>query len=186
MSLNAGHSRVCPHEREVLDLVAMEQWPQRADAALRAHVDACESCAEVASVASAVREWGESAPPARMPESSIVWHRAQLRAKAEAARSAARPVWAAQIFALVVLVAALVWIGPSADWYSSAWQRLTSAVPASSVTLAQPAGQPGTITGPGLSASWGGWVGLGLAGVGLFVSLVIGAVRLSERLETSK
>ena len=179
-------ARMCPHEREVLDLVAIDQWPQRADAALVAHVTSCESCAEVASVASAVREWGESAPPARMPESSIVWHRAQLRAKAEAARTATRPLWAAQAFAVVVLAVALVWIGPSADWYSSVWQRLTSSITAPSVSLPQAAVQSTTVTSTGLGAGLGGWLGLGLVGVALFVSLVIGAVRRSERLETSK
>ena len=179
-------SRTCPHEREVLDLVAIEQWPQRADASLVAHVNSCESCAEVASVATAVREWGDSAPPARMADSSIVWHRSQLRAKAEAARAASRPVWAAQAFALVVLVIALVWIGPGAEWYSSVWQRLIPSLPSASVTLSQPPAQPANTTVTTFATGWNLWIGLGLAGFVLFGSLVLGAVRRSERLETSK
>jgi hypothetical protein len=174
-SVGPGFSRACPHEREVLDLVAIDQWPQRADGALRAHVEVCESCAEVASIAAAVREWGESAPVPRVSESSIVWHRAQLRAKAEAARAATRPLWVAQAFALAVLVAALIWIGPSATWYASVWQRLMPSAPASipQATSALPAG-------------WGWTVGLAVAGIAVFVSLILGAIRLSERLETSK
>ena len=45
----------CPCERDVLDLVAIGQWPSRADEALRAHVAACATCAEVASIAAVVR-----------------------------------------------------------------------------------------------------------------------------------
>ena len=45
-------------------------------------------------------------------------------------------------FALVVLAVALVWMGPSADWYSSVWQRLIPSLPSASVTLSQPPAQP--------------------------------------------
>jgi hypothetical protein len=164
----------CEHEREVLDLVAIDQWPQRADAALRAHVDACEACAEVASIATAVREWGAVAAAPRMADSSVVWHRAQLRARAEAARAAARPVWIAQVFALVVFVAGLIWFGPSQTWYASVWDRMTPSV---SLTAAATSTLP-----PG----WGWSVGLAFGGIVVVFSLVLGALRLTERSELSK
>lgn len=105
----------CAHERDVLDLVAIGQWPARADEALRAHVAACGTCAEVAAVAAAVRDWADEADavvPAIVPDASVVWYRAQVRAREEATRRASRPVLVAQLVALVAVVMAAVWIGP--------------------------------------------------------------------------
>ena len=105
----------CAHERDVLDLVAIGQWPARADEALRAHVAACGTCAEVAAVAAAVRDWADGADavvPAIVPDASVVWYRAQVRAREEATRRASRPVLVAQLVALVAVVMAAVWIGP--------------------------------------------------------------------------
>lgn len=167
--------RTCPHETDVLDLVAIDQWPQRADASLQAHVAGCPPCAEVASIATAVREWGNAEAVPRMPEASVVWHRAQVRARAEAARAAFRPLWLAQGFAVIALIVALVWIGPGANWYASVWQSVAKSVP--SVAMPNAAALP---------EGWGWSVGLALAGVALFVSLVIGALRISERSELSK
>jgi hypothetical protein len=109
----------CPCERDVLDLVAIGQWPSRADATLRAHVAACGSCAEVASIAAVVRDWAnetdaaDAAQPARMPDASVVWYRAQVRAREDAARRASRPVLVAQLFAVATVALAVFWMGPS-------------------------------------------------------------------------
>lgn len=109
----------CSHERDVLDLVAISQWPSRADAALRAHVETCATCAEVAAVAAAVREWADDPIPVKVPDASVVWYRAQVQAREEAARRASRPVLAAQLVALAVLVLAVATLGPGLDWYWS-------------------------------------------------------------------
>jgi hypothetical protein len=167
-------SRTCPHETDVLDLVAIEQWPQRAEASLRAHVASCPQCAEVASIATAVREWDNAEAVPRMPDASVVWHRAQLQARAEAAHAAFRPLWLAQGFALLALIVALVWMGPSASWYASVWRSVSTSVPSIGMSAAA------------LPEGWGWSVGLAIGGVALFVSLVIGALRLSERSELSK
>ncbi|MBM3752074.1 MAG: hypothetical protein FJW21_13005 [Acidimicrobiia bacterium] len=107
----------CPHERDVLDLVAIGQWPARADAALRTHAAGCGICAEVAAVAVAVREWADDPRPVKVPDAAVVWYRAQVRAKEEAARRASRPLLAAQLVALAAVILAVVTIGPSAEWY---------------------------------------------------------------------
>ena len=167
-------TRTCPHETDVLDLVAIDQWPQRADASLQAHVSSCSLCAEVASIATAVREWGGAEVILRMPEASVVWHRAQVRARSEAARAAFRPVWLAQGFALIALIVAFVWIGPSPSWYASIWQGASRSLPS--------IGMPSTT----LPAGWGWSVGLAIAGVALFVSLVVGLLKISEHSEMSK
>lgn len=174
---------MCPHERDVLDLVAVGQWPRRADAALQAHVEECGMCAEVASIATAVREWGGDAPPARLPDSSIVWHRAQLRAKTEAARAAARPLWVAQAFALAALIVAMVWIGPSVAWYSSVWQRLTASAAPASLNVPDATVQPAEVATSVLVQGWG-WSALTVLGIAVvLISLVMAAVRLAENRE---
>ncbi|HQX82565.1 MAG TPA: hypothetical protein PKW63_12455 [Vicinamibacterales bacterium] len=174
----------CTHERDVLDLVAVGQWPQRASTTLRAHVTSCSSCAEVAAIAAAVREWDDSEAMPHVPDAAVVWRRAQMRAHEAAARTASRPIWAAQVAAVAGFVAALVWIGPSAGWYGSAWQSLTGAVPqmASMPTVSL---WPDGLSLSSLMSGWGRVALLTLGGVALLASLVAAAVRMSERAEIS-
>ena len=167
--------QTCPHETEVLELVTMEQWPRRADAALQAHVAGCDVCAELASIATAVREWGAADTVPKMPDATVVFHRAQVKARSEAARAASRPLWVAQGFAVVALCLALYWVGPGANWYASIWQSVTRSVP--SVSISRPISA--------LPEGFGWLVGLALAGVAVVISLVIGALRMSERAEIS-
>jgi hypothetical protein len=84
----------CLREVDVIDAIASRRWPARADAGLRAHVAACDVCADVAAVASALHEEQEAtwADAATLPSAQVVWFRAQARARAEAARRAARPI----------------------------------------------------------------------------------------------
>lgn len=178
-------SAPCSHERDVLDLVAVGQWPQRADTSLRAHVESCESCTEVAAIAAAVREWGDADLVVRVPEASVVWHRAQVRARVTATRAASWPVWMAQGAALLVFLAGMVWIGPGSAWYLMLWQSLTAAVPDVTVSAPTWSAWPGSL---GLSTFTTGWgrAALIVAGtVVLLASAAIGAVRISERSEMS-
>lgn len=83
----------CPFETDVLDALASHRWPARAGDDLRAHVAACESCRDLADTAGALLHEHDAAyAEARVPSSAIVWHRAQLRAREEAARAATRPI----------------------------------------------------------------------------------------------
>lgn len=164
---------LCAHERDVLDLVAIGQWPQRADARLRAHVITCATCAEVAEVAVAVREWGDADPVAHLPEASVVWHRAQVKAREAASRAASRPVWVAQGAALVALIVALVVIGPGVGWYASLWSGVTAAAPAADVSVET------------FTSGWGRAIVLAAGALVLLASVAIGAVRFSERSEAS-
>jgi hypothetical protein len=83
----------CPREQDVLDALAAQRWPARCEEELRAHVGACTLCTDLIEVSSALLDEQESAwREARVPPSSVVWWRAQIRAREEAARSAARPV----------------------------------------------------------------------------------------------
>lgn len=83
----------CDREEDVLDALASGRWPSRCDDDIRAHVSSCGVCADLVEVAAAVVEdrdvlWRE----ARVPPPGVVWWRAQLRAREEAARAAVRPV----------------------------------------------------------------------------------------------
>lgn len=83
----------CPFETDVLDALASHRWPARAGDDLRAHVAACESCRDLADTAGALLHEHDAAyAEARVPSSALVWHRAQLRAREEAARAATRPI----------------------------------------------------------------------------------------------
>jgi hypothetical protein len=87
----------CEREQEVVDAVTARRWPGRADAALRHHVDRCGICADVAAVALALRDDHEAGwSDARVPSAAHVWWRAQVRARQEAAATAARPITVAQ------------------------------------------------------------------------------------------
>jgi hypothetical protein len=110
----------CCREEDVLDALASGRWPERADDELRAHVAACAICRDVEAVASAVLVMREAEPAdMRIPSSAVMWWRAQMRARQEAAREAARPITVAQIVGLVsvvvLTVAGMVALSP---WFS--------------------------------------------------------------------
>lgn len=101
--------RECPFECDVLDALASHRWPARAGEELQAHVAACESCRDLAAVAGAlINEEDVAYAAARVPSSASVWHRAQLRAREDAARAAMRPIGFVQGVAFAFGVAAAV------------------------------------------------------------------------------
>ena len=112
----------CACEQAVIEAVGAGGWPDRADAELRAHVAACAVCREVADVACLLQEERDEAwREAQVPSSGLVWWRAEMRARAEAARVASRPMTVVQGLALgtvaVALVAGIgVWSGWAGQW----------------------------------------------------------------------
>lgn len=83
----------CDREHDVLDALAAGRWPSRCDEDLRAHVGACAICRDLADVAAEFADDRDAAwRDAQVPSAGIVWWRAQLRAREDAARSAGRPV----------------------------------------------------------------------------------------------
>jgi hypothetical protein len=163
----------CPCERDVLDLVAIGQWPSRADETLRAHVAACETCAEVASIAAAVRDWAnetEAVEPVKVPDASVVWYRAQVRAREDAARRASRPLLVAQLFAVATVALAVFWMGPSLSWSPS--------LPDVSGWWAAVPDLPGLPSVPEVSTeslarfSWLGWAALAALGAWAIVGSI--------------
>jgi hypothetical protein len=96
----------CAREQDVLDAITAGRWPERCDAELKAHVDGCGICQDLAAVFVAISEDRDTASEsAVVPPASIVWWRSQIRAREEAARTAERPILVAQGVAVVSLLA---------------------------------------------------------------------------------
>jgi len=69
----------------------------------------CRECAEAAALAKLVhKEFLQSTQQARVPTPEIVWWRAQMRAREEAERAAARPILLSQALAIAALIGLLV------------------------------------------------------------------------------
>jgi len=82
----------------------------------------CPECIEEASIAKLVHdEFERTTHQARVPSPEIVWWRAQMRARQEAARSAARPILLAQALAAAAVIGLMISIAgritvPSFSW----------------------------------------------------------------------
>jgi hypothetical protein len=112
----------CAHEPDVLEAVYTNRWPDRVDPDLRAHVATCEICADVVTIAPLLEAEADlTRADAVVPESGLVWWRAQMRAREEAARTAVRPITVAQAvgFAATVGVVGAVF-GATATWFQKA------------------------------------------------------------------
>lgn len=129
----------CDREEDVLDALASNRWPSRSDDELRTHVKNCRVCADLADIAEAFVNDREVAwRQARVPPAGVVWWRAQLRAREDAARAAGRPVAFIQGIAASVavwLVVALFRAVPPG--YFAEWRRWpASLLPSATITLA--------------------------------------------------
>jgi hypothetical protein len=105
----------CSREQDVLDALTTGQWPQRAKADLLQHVASCATCADLVLIVRPILEDRDVVPDAaHIPSSGAMWWRAQMRARRETAREAARPITVAQVvgslaaICLTVALAALL------------------------------------------------------------------------------
>ena len=130
----------CECEADVLAAVNTGRWPDRADADLRAHVAVCAICQDVVAVAEA---FAQDASPDfstgfdlaktdaghrdRLPDASRVWLRAQIRAREDATRLAARPITVAQAVAFASVVGLLgALLGATSSWLQGGMRWLTT------------------------------------------------------------
>lgn len=105
----------CPREGDVLDALASARWPNRVDRELADHIASCAICTDVVAVASAIREDHDAAwQEANVPSSGQMWWRAEMRARQDAVREAARPVTIAQGVAVVLALA----VAAAAGWFA--------------------------------------------------------------------
>ena len=110
----------CPHECEVFEAVTFGRWPEQC-AGLVAHAASCEVCTDVAAVARALHDDRESlCREAQPPAAGMVWWRATIRARADAARTATRPISVLQGVAGACIVGAAAGLVTIA-WRSAHW-----------------------------------------------------------------
>lgn len=108
----------CEFEADALAAVLQFHWPDRVEPELRAHIAACSICSGVVDIASALGEAREEErTSAAIPDSGLVWWRAQMRARREAAEAAGRPITAVQAIAFACAVGVLgAFIGATSAW----------------------------------------------------------------------
>ena len=96
----------CPHEQDVTDAIATGRWPERCEQDLRDHVAGCGTCTDLAEILAPVSSaWDASHAEGSVPPSALVWWRAQLLARQEAAAVAAKPVSVVQRLGLATAIA---------------------------------------------------------------------------------
>jgi hypothetical protein len=126
----------CPHEDEVVSAVQTRRWPRRTSPEIVAHVADCQVCSELVAVVSAFEmEQDQAGEPYRPPDATVVWVRAQMRARVEAERLAARPITFAQAVGLATTVGVVGAVfGASATWFqapvAAAWTSTWASVKA--------------------------------------------------------
>lgn len=108
----------CSREDDVLAAIGTGRWPDRADAELRSHVAHCAICRDVVAVAQAFADGSDHAvASAPVADSAVVWWRAQLRARDDAARLAARPITVAQAISFASIIGLIgVIVGATSAW----------------------------------------------------------------------
>lgn len=147
----------CRQEQDVLDAIASRRWPERCNPALREHVEQCGVCADVAAAARAFLD-DDATQAGNVPPAAIVWWRAQLRAREDAAVAASRPLHVA-VGAAIGCLAALLGLALIAFAPASA-DRLRAVV--SSVASADLAGAAASllqaVAHPAVQLALGAWI----------------------------
>jgi hypothetical protein len=106
----------CGRENEVMEAIAFGRWPAQCPE-LAAHAASCVICADVVAVARALHEDREHlCREAHPPAAGMVWWRATIRARAEAARTATQPI------SILQGVAGACIAGAAAGLVTVAWQ----------------------------------------------------------------
>ena len=111
----------CQKEQEVLEAAQTGRLESEWGEPLRAHLAECPSCADLVLVARFLQEESDSESPIaeiKVPSAALVWWKAQLRTRREAAQQALKPVRIAERVALACALlgalASLVWFGDMA------------------------------------------------------------------------
>lgn len=87
------HKNFCVHEPAVLSALKSSRLNEASEPALVAHLDACNSCAQLADLARALLDDHRAlVSQAQVPSSAIVWWRAQMRSRREAAQVVTQPM----------------------------------------------------------------------------------------------
>lgn len=117
-----GKAIECTREPEVLDALAAGGAAGDWSGELRTHVAACAICSDIVTVAlPLLQEHHAAVEGAHPPSSGIVWWRATMRARQEAAQAATRPITVVQGLALAASAALFVMLLSAAAPTLSGW-----------------------------------------------------------------
>ena len=109
----------CAREAEVMEAVAFGRWPEHAAEGLTAHVATCAVCGDLVEVARVLHNDRDAAcREAPVPAAGMVWWRATIRARAEAARTATQPI------SVLQGIAAACAVGLAGGLVSVAWRSI--------------------------------------------------------------
>ena len=150
--------RACSHEKEVGELLRGGQWPAGCGAELRDHVAECGKCSEFVLVRTAMQGLrAVDMAAARLEAPGVIWWRAQLRKRNATFEQVARPLKAAQLFAMAVVVSFAAGFGVSEMRHSGEW-----------------VGRLEAISWGALFSGWGlMFLGIGLVGAGLVGAMAV-------------
>jgi hypothetical protein len=175
----------CQEEMRVIKSARTGFW----DAALEQHVATCAVCSEAAATARLLNEMrATDEAECRIPDSGLMWWKAQLLAKREAGEHATRPISVVQRFAYVlgavcaIGVCVLQWHAIRAWLLSLGNGGLTtgSAYAASLAAHAQQVLNSAASTGPNLLTEFGMPIATGAALLVLFTALAVYLARFEE------
>lgn len=102
----------CEREPEVLKEVRAGRWPQAADEELRLHAASCAVCADAVLVAQYLAGEARGERESSVPPPGMIWWRAEIMARRDAAGRATRPIaiaqWVATACGLALALAAVI------------------------------------------------------------------------------
>jgi hypothetical protein len=110
----------CEHGEAVLRALAAGSWPDE----LRDHLAGCRSCADVVTVARALREVADDASSKPLPDPGKIWRVAQ---RSERLAAAERATWPIKLTTRVALTACVVAAGAGLVWMWPAFMSQVSA-----------------------------------------------------------
>ena len=114
-------SVTCDRESEVIDALQASRWPSACDDSLRTHVESCVECAELVELSLALlQDHRALMQEAHVPSPAIIWWRAQMRSRREAAEQVTQPITVIQGLATACAAGLLV---AAAGSYSPAFRR---------------------------------------------------------------
>ncbi len=120
--------RTCSRQTEVKQLLAQGHWPHACPAELHAHLAGCRSCAGLLLVAQAFQQSrAAAAAEVRLPPSSAIWWRAQLRRRNAAVERVGKPILGAYVFAMALTLAVAAVVAVSQARQGLRWLEWGSA-----------------------------------------------------------
>jgi hypothetical protein len=115
----------CPREPEISEAIGSGFWPG-VDESLHEHTRSCEICKDLVALVTLFRqEQADACRQAPIPSARVVWWRAHVRARDEAARTVTQPIaWLNGITTVSVIALAVAVMGAAMRVLTPAWNSV--------------------------------------------------------------